>query len=210
MISLHDKESLTDMLYKKVSPLGCRPEILYGQAKGNKPVINNCPSFRPILDAINTPSYKLAKFLVPILFPLPTNEFAFAKEFTRTDCSYFMATIDVESPFTNIPLEETIENCDNDLFFDKSKIDNLTKQNVFDLLSAAAKESLFIFDNSFYRQIDEIAMGSYLGPTLANAFLCYYEKQWLNSCPIEFKSKIYKRYIDDIFLMFRSRDLLII
>ena len=31
--SLHDKESLTDMLYQKISPVECRPGILYGQAK---------------------------------------------------------------------------------------------------------------------------------------------------------------------------------
>ena len=30
-------------------------------------IINNCSSFRPILSAINTLTYKLAKFLVPIL-----------------------------------------------------------------------------------------------------------------------------------------------
>ena len=59
-----------------------------------------------------------------------------------------MASLDVESLFTNIPLEETIENCVNDLFFDKSKIDDLAKQDVFDLLSAAAKELFFIFDKS--------------------------------------------------------------
>ena len=117
-----------------------------------------------------------------------------------------MASLDVESLFTNIPLEETIENCVNDLFFDKSKIDNLTKQDVYDFLSAAAKESLFIFDNSFYRQIDGVAMGSPLGPTLANAFLCHYEKEWLDSCPIEFKPKLHKRCVDGIFVMFRSRD----
>ena len=48
-------------------------------------------------------------------------------------------------------------------------------------------------------------MGSPLGPTLANAFLCHYEKEWLNSCPIEFKPKLYKRYVDDIFVMFSPR-----
>ena len=50
-----------------------------------------------------------------------------------------MASLVVEDLLTNITLEETIENCVNDLFFDKSKIDNLTKQNLYDLLSAAAK-----------------------------------------------------------------------
>ena len=50
-------------------------------------------------------------------------------------------------------------------------------------------------------------MGSSLGPTLANAFLCHYEKEWLKSCPTEFKPKLYKRYTDDIFLMIISSGL---
>ena len=134
--SLHDKESLTDTLYKKTLPVGCRPGILCGQAKVHKLVINNCPSFRPILDVINTPSHKLTKFLVPILSPLAIKEytvkdsFAFAKEIAKTDYNYVMASLDVESLFTYIPLEETIGNCVNNLFFDKSKIDNPTKQDV--------------------------------------------------------------------------------
>ena len=117
-----------------------------------------------------------------------------------------MASLDVESLFTNIPSEETIENCVNDLFFDKSKIDNLTKRDAYDLSSAATKDSFFIFDNSIYRQIDRVAMESPLGLTLSNAFLCHYEKEWLDSCPIEFKPKLYKKYVDNIFVMFRSMD----
>ena len=92
------------------------------------------------------------------------------------------------------------------MFFDKSKIDNLTKQDVYDLLSGTAKGSCFVFDNSLYRQIDGIAMGSPLGLTLENALLCLCEKKWLDSCPIEFKAKLYQRYVDDIFVMFGSRD----
>ena len=46
---------------------------------------------------------------------------------TMTDYNYVMASVDVESLFTNIPLEEMIENSVSDLFFGKSKIDNLTK-----------------------------------------------------------------------------------
>ena len=56
--SLPDKESLTDMLYKKILSIGWRPGILYDQAKVHTSVINNCPSFRPTLDAINTPTIK--------------------------------------------------------------------------------------------------------------------------------------------------------
>ena len=51
----------------------------------------------------------------------------------------------------------------------------------------------------------EVAMGSPLGPTLANVFLCYHEKIWLQNCPSEFKPVIYRRYVDDTFLLFRSK-----
>ena len=61
-----------------------------------------------------------------------------------------MARLDVESLFTNITLEETSENCVNDFFFDKCKIDNLTKQDVYELLSTAANESFFLFLATFF------------------------------------------------------------
>ena len=48
-------------------------------------------------------------------------------------------------------------------------------------------------------------MGSPLGPTLANVFLYYHEKIWLQNCPSEFKPVIYRRYVDDTFLLFRSK-----
>ena len=51
-----------------------------------------------------------------------------------------MASLDVESLFTNIPSEETIENYIAHLFFDKSKTNNQVKQDLHDLLlSATAK-----------------------------------------------------------------------
>ena len=46
----------------------------------NKPVQDNCPSFRPILSAIGTPPY--AKFLVPFLKPLTENEYTVRNSFS--------------------------------------------------------------------------------------------------------------------------------
>ena len=40
--------------------------------------------------------------------------------------------------------------------------------------------------------------------TLANIFLCHYEREWLEQCPIDFKPTIYRRYVDDTFALFRS------
>ena len=52
----------------------------------------------------------------------------------------------------------------------------------------------------------KLAMGSPLGPSLANAFLSYHEKNWLNNCPQGFKPVFYRRYVDDIFILFKSND----
>ena len=103
-------------------------------------VITNYQSFIPMLDANKASSCKLPKFLTPILSPLTINEYG---EIFKTDQNYVMASLDVADLFSSIPIEATIENCVNYLFFDKSKIHDLTKQDVYDLLSAAAKESLF-------------------------------------------------------------------
>ena len=54
--------------------------------------------------------------------------------------------------------------------------------------------------------MDEIAMGSPLGPTLANAFLCHFEKDWLDNYPSHFKPIVYRRYVSDIFVLFSSKE----
>ena len=71
------------------------------------------------------------------------------------------------------------------------------------LLTRTMSESLILFDQEFHKQHDGVAMGSRLGPTLANVFLCYHEKIWLQNCPSEFKPVIYRTYLDDTFLLFR-------
>ena len=55
-------------------------------------------------------------------------------------------------------------------------VDNLDRNDMSELLTLAAYELFFIFDEAIYRQIDGVAMDSLLGPVLANAFLCNFEK----------------------------------
>ena len=49
-------------------------------------------------------------------------------------------------------------------------------------------------------------MGPSLEPILANAFLRHYKKGSLDCCSIELTPTLYKRYVDDMFVTFRSRD----
>ena len=66
---------------------------MYGSAEVHKIVTDGLPSFSPILSAIGTPAYKLAKFLVPMLQPLTANEytikdsFTIAEEFQSSTCN---------------------------------------------------------------------------------------------------------------------------
>ena len=70
-----------------------------------------------------------------------------------------------------------IDICTDDLFCDANTIHNLDRNNMRELLTLAAYESFFIFDQVMYRQIDGVAMVSPLGLIPANAFLCHFKKQ---------------------------------
>ena len=45
-------------------------------------------------------------------------------------------------------------------------------------------------------------MGSPLSATLANIFLCFHERKWIDECPLIFKPQFYRRYMDDTFTIF--------
>ena len=72
---LEKSRSLSTKQYKKIKAVGSKPGILYGLCKVQKTITDVCPPFRPILSAIESPSYKLAKFLVPKLSSITFNEF---------------------------------------------------------------------------------------------------------------------------------------
>ena len=113
-----------------------------------------------------------------------------------------MASLDVESLFTNIPLNEVIDICIDTLLWDANAIHNLDRNDIRELLPSASIESFFIFGQVMYRQTDGVTMSSSLVPILANAFLCHFENQWLWECPPDILPKIFKRYTDGIFVMF--------
>ena len=91
------------------------------------------PPFRPILSALQTAIYNLTKFLVPILSPLTKNEytvkdpFQFAEEIFEQGPTLSMCSLDVNSLFTNITVDETIDICVNQLFENTDTVEGFTK-----------------------------------------------------------------------------------
>ena len=66
------------------------------------------------------------------------------------------------------------------------------------------KNRFLCLTTNFTKKIDGVAMGSPLGPALANIFMCNFENKWLKDCPHSLKSVFYRRYVDDIFVLFSS------
>ena len=132
------------------------------------------------------------------------DSFDFTKDITQQNCKLFIASLDLDSLFTNVSLDETVEICVNELFKSSQTISGLNKQQALEMLSLTTKENVILFDQKYYSQIDGVAMDSPLGPTLTNIFLCHHETTWLKNCPKSFKSVYYKRYVDDIFVLFEK------
>jgi hypothetical protein len=96
---------------------------------------------------------------------------------------------------------ETIEICADYLYsgdVDKPKI---PRPVLVELLVKSTSSVEFSFDDVMYRQVDGVAMGSPLGPILANVFVGHHEKLLFSKVT---KPMLYYRYVDDIFACFSN------
>ena len=133
-----------------------------------------------------------------------TDSFHFAEEICKQDPNLYMASLDIDSLFTNLPLDETIDICIDSLYKDDENNPKIPKDVFRNLLTVVTKESFSMFNNKFYKQIDSVAMGSPLGPALAKIFMCNFENKWPKDYPHSLKPVSYRRYVDDTFVFFSS------
>ena len=116
-----------------------------------------------------------------------------------------MASIDIESLYTSIPLDETIEILTSKAFEKGIIFKGFTEENFKKFLELTLKDTLLKFNDKIYRQRDGLAMGGPASGQLANVFLCHHETNWLDQCPLKFRPVLYKRFADDTFLLFRDK-----
>ena len=174
----------------------------YGLPKTHKAKL----SMRPILSATGTYNFNLAKWLEEKLKPLSVNEYTITDAFEFADeiCSIpmneedILVSYDVTALFTNVPLSETINILVDKAFtndwFNETYDLNLEKEELAQLLEVATTNQLFQFDGQLYEQTDGVAMGSPLGPLMANVFMCHLEDKLARDGMIP---SLYKRYVDD-------------
>ena len=195
----------------KMVPSGSSPGKLYGLCKVHK---ENYP-LRPVISMINTPEYMLAKYLDSLIKPNIPARFMLSSthEFVSKINSFpligneRMVSFDVTSLFTNVPLIYTVDIIINRLYGRNAVIcPNIPKEK-FRTMLLLCTQGMFLYKDVLYRQIDGVAMGSPLGPTMANMFLAHMECEELFKDTINapvFYPKLFLRYIDDCFALFAS------
>ena len=130
------------------------------------------------------------------------DSFEFAKVVREAPSSNtFMASFDVKSLFTNVPLNEVINICADVLYQDNNL--KLTRPSFIKLMQLATSSTEFSIGDKMYRQVDGVAMGSPLGPTLANIFMGFLEDRYFQTND---RPMIYYRYMDDCFILFNDKD----
>ena len=157
---------------------GTGPGILFGLPKVHKASFRDNFPFRPIFAAYKTAPYKLAKFIVPILAPFTSNKYtvdnsySFVRQITSfpNADNYFMASVDVENFFINIPLAETIGICIQSLFTDNNFTAlDMDKNQFRTFLQKSVLNSFLMFNDKLFKQIEGIGMA-----LLSLIFLCLF------------------------------------
>ena len=157
-------------------------------------------TMKPIISDIGTATYEIAKYLNKLLTPLSKSDYNILNteglvrrlREEKIPSGYKMISIDVESLLTNVPLYKTIDFILKKVY-DEMKIQtNIPKTVLKELLYLWTKQFYFTFYNSIYIQYDGLAMGSTLGPLLANIFMTSLKEDLIPN----FLCK-WKRYVND-------------
>ena len=188
LLQLRKEYLISKQVYEAIRRTGSQRPRMYGLPKIHKKDV----PLRPILSMTGSAQHQLAKWLTSLLQPVLQNlfsncvsdSFTFVKEVRKFtfSSSVFLCSFDISSLFTNVPLAETIEICADALYNDDSMAPSFPRNIFVELMQLATSSVEFSFNNNMHRQIDGVAMGSPLGPALANIFVGY-KKQNFSTSP---------------------------
>ena len=200
LLQLHKDDFLPANLYDLIRSTGSQPPCMYGLPKTHKKDV----PLQSILSMTGSTQHQLAKYLS--LSNCIRDSFTFAdiiKTSNLDPFSVFLCSFNISSLFTNVPLVETIQICADALYSSEHPPAPFPRQIFVELMEMATSSVEFSFNDIMHRQIDGVAMGSPLGPALANIFAGYYKSKLFQTTS---KPEMYCCYMDDTFVVFSNED----
>lgn len=124
-----------------ILPRGFCPCILHGLTKIHKSKTDLCPSLQPIPFSNKHTIKQTSKVSCSNCNTSNPKWFLLAEEVQSFDSAQYLTSCNMESLFTNFPLEETINICVNKRFTAKTKVNNSTL------------DSFLIFHEKYHKHI---------------------------------------------------------
>lgn len=179
------------------------------------------PAGRPIVSTIGSPTYFASKYvdymLKPLLRHIPSyvessQHLIYQLETTAFPADCHICCADIESLYPNIPIDVGVHFVRCAINRMRSTIDeiglhfhdNRTVDFVLKLLSFILHNNFFVFGSRWYHQLQGTAMGTPAAVPFACLFVYEVEHRVFQSTHIQ--PLLYKRYIDDIYLIVRHRE----
>jgi hypothetical protein len=163
-----------------------------------------------VVDNINAPSYKLAKYTQKKLQDLTklsntyniSNSIDVAHQIVQLKCThkYRMITLDIKDLYVNIPIQDVIQITNMILQYNNKEI--VLKQQTAHALNTILLHNYFQYKNNIYQPNKGIAMGSPISGIIAEIFLQHFENLLIKH-HLENRSLIYyTTYVDDILIIY--------
>lgn len=184
--------------------------LFYGLLKLHKEKLG----LRPIVSQIGHPTRPINIFLHNILeiitreaYTAIKNSYELVKGLKeiKYNSNLVLISADITSLYTSIPTKWGISNLLNIYNKYKNKI-GLDSLALNILVHNVLTQNVFEFNDNFYLQKEGTAMGSNLAPTYAGCVLRNIEENWLLNSIFSKNLTLFKRYIDDIFIIFNNEN----